>query len=277
MNKVESFEQYKSLIGEFKAECKKTTTNCYFLREDVQRYIEAGSLYYERHERTFLLTVRECTYDHIYYYQDAAAEVEFHKQDRQAVLDFVVRRNKVLDIASEEEKWKKAGFEPYKEYVRMCMKLDGEYTLGRADEEMAEGQRGKLFSYGDEKYAEQILKLWQANLDALSTPLPKLDTIRQMIRTGHVYYILDGTQVIGALYLDVLGKSCLLQHLVIDGSCRKQRLGFCLLNYAFVRISQEKVAMCNLWVDVQNVPACELYQKYGFEKDGLISKQYLYK
>lgn len=270
MNRIESFEQYKSLIREFKSACEKTTTNCYFLRGDVERYAEAGSLYYEQYGCTLLLIVRERTYDHIYYYQDTAAEVTFQKQGMQMVLDFVVREHKLSDIAREEEKWKKAGFEPYKEYVRMCFEISE--SLGEMQE-----QGEYCFSQGDEEYAEQILKLWQDSLDVLSTPLPDQATIRQMIRMGHVYYILDQTKVIGAVYLDVSGKSCLLQHLVVDGSYRKQRLGIRLISYAFSRILQEQVTMCNLWVDIQNTPAYELYQKYGFVKDGLISKQYLYK
>lgn len=276
VNKIETFEQYRTMTKEFRRAAEKVTGNCYFMPAEVKKYTEEGKLFYERQEGMLLFYVDEETYFHVYYYLDEKACPRFCRQDKTAILDFVCRKDKLEEIRKEEEKWRRAGFSLYKEYVRMCYKPEeGKRSLPDADCVKAEPFARYRFEKGNASYHEQILRLWEKNLDLLSTPLPKSGALCEMLEEGHVYYILDGEKVVGALYLDVTGKACLLQHIVIDPAYRKQGLGVCLLNYAFSCVKGE-VAVCNLWVDVENLPAYNMYRKYGFVEEGLLSKQYLY-
>lgn len=267
MYKIESFEQYRSIVKAFKAAHSPAATNCYFMPNEVKKYIEKSKLYYSEYDELLCIYVVEKEYDHLYYYCAADSEPLIAKEDKTIVLDFVTRKEKEELLKKEELRFSNAGFERYKYYIRMSRAVETEavsckYTLG----------------YGDTVYSSDIRRLWENSLDALSTPLPSEEEMDEMIKSETVYYMLDGEKIIAAVYMDVSGKNCLLQHISVDNSYRKQGLGEIMLKYAFNMVSSHKsVSSCNLWVDIDNTPAFNMYKKNGFTEDGLVSIQYLYK
>ena len=77
--------------------------------------------------------------------------------------------------------------------------------------------------------------------------------------------------------MDAASKSCVLKHLSIGRDYRRQGFGSFLMDYALKAMVEEGIEKCILWVDIDNTPAYENYVKYGFEQDGLWSRQMIWR
>lgn len=267
MNRIETFEQYKALTKEIKSKVSSVATNCYFMPNEAKQYIEQSKMYYEEFDGILCIYVVESRYNHLYYFRDKNVSIDIPSNNKTIVLDFVSRKEKEESLKEEEDCFVQAGFKNYKYYIRMKKDI-----VHCAEEIECKYE----FSYGDESYSSQIGSLWENSLDALSTPLPVDDKIKDMINANKVFYMLDKGKVISAVYMDASGKYSLLEHISVDNNYRKQGLGEKMLKYALDRIRELYDAeICRLWVDVNNTPALNMYLKNGFIEEGLISKQYI--
>ena len=206
-----------------------------------------------------LFYINEESYYRLCYFVSQDIENLTEKLDKVMCADIVVRKEKLCQLDKEIQPIKNLGLNVYKKYIRMTTEIVDK-NFGETEYE---------FSYGDIKYGDKILRLWKKNLDIYSTPLPIGDEIDSLINSNRLYYIKDENEIIGAVYFETMLRTCTLQHLVIDPMYRRQGLGKKLVEYGLNYMHSNGLKKCNLWVDIQNIPAYKSYINCGFKEDGL--------
>lgn len=270
MYKVESFDMYKELKAAQKGRAGKLINNIYFMPNEIKRLIELNKLYYESREDGLYFYVDETDYLRLYYIKSCEKELQQFADDKTLVLDFVFKENQQEFIKSQTDEWLKNGFKKYKRYVRMKKSLS-EIVTSKTNEKY------KVEIAGHSQ-AEAIIELWRESLDILSTSLPSVSEMYEMIDDGNVYCIDDNGNLVAAVFMNITGKtSVTLSHLSVSSKYRKQGIASVLVDGALNRMVNQGIENCILWVDEKNTPAYNMYVKYKFIPDGLISDQYLNK
>lgn len=80
--------------------------------------------------------------------------------------------------------------------------------------------------------------------------------------------------IVGYIIVWHIGDESELLTLAVDEGFRRQGIGTILLDYAVSSRAKSCDAKWFLEVACENKVACELYEKYGFEKTGIISDYY---
>lgn len=270
MKRIESYSLCNLLIKDFKKEYGKAVTNFFFLPNELKETLERKEMTYWQDKEVLIFYIEETDFSHIFYFAKGDKVPDLEKTGKTMILDLVARDiDNSKEIKLEEKRWIAAGFEIYKKYARL------KYTIVKEFYQNLNFIQNEDFdlSCADYQDIDAILDLWRANLDKYSTPLPNKRDMEQMMDTGHVYVIKQRNAVVGAVYMDTASKSCILNHLAVNPSYRRQGFGTVLMNYALRGMALEGIEKCCLWVDIHNIPAYESYKKYGFQEDGLWSKQ----
>lgn len=82
MEKLVSYEEYKSLVSDFRTNCRKAFSNNYFMPNSIKRYIELERAYYERTDRGLFFYFDEETYYRVCIYVDASIPFSLEKKDK---------------------------------------------------------------------------------------------------------------------------------------------------------------------------------------------------
>lgn len=270
MKKVESYEQCNLLIKNFKKANNKLITNFFFMPKELKAIIASREILYQESKEALIFCIEEKDFSHIFYFVKEESHFELENTGKIMILDLIARNmGDSKEIKQEERIWQSVGFREYKQYIRLWYHIEKEFY------EKIDFARYKDFnlSYAELMDMNAVSDLWEASLDRYSSPLPNDTDMKQLIKSGHVYVAKQNGIVTGAVYMDAASKSCILKHLAVKLSCRRQGLGTALMNYALKAMALENIERCCLWVDINNTPAYESYKKYGFEEDGLWSKQ----
>lgn len=270
MKKIESYEQCNLLIKNFKKNHGRLISNFFFLPKELKAVIADKEILYREREDSLVFCIEEEDFSHIFYFAEENACPELENTGKRMILDLIARKTSVPTETSREEKlWQSAGFGEYKQYIRLRYDIEKEFYA-----KMNAGQhKDYILSSAEPIDGNAVLNLWRTVLDRYSSPLPGDADMERVIKSGHVYAAKKNDIVIGAVYMETASKSCVLKHLAVDSSCRRQGLGTALINCALKAMASEHIERCFLWVDVNNTPAYESYKKYGFEEEGLWSKQ----
>lgn len=270
MKKIESYEQCNLLIKKFKKNNSKLVSNFFFMPKELKDIVANREVGYQENKESLIFCVEEKDFTHVFFFAKAESVLELEDTGKVMILDLVERNTGDLKGAKlEERSWIPAGFKEYKQYVRLRYSIKIEIYI-------------KMDTYQYKNYdflcaklvdVNMILDLWTTNLDKYSTPLPNKKDVERIVKSGHVYVAKQNGTVMGAVYMNAASKSCILNHLVIHPASRRQGLATMLMTYALKMMALEDIERCYLWVDVNNTPAYENYKKYGFEEDGLWSRQ----
>lgn len=272
MKKIVSYEQCNLLIKNFKKDHNKLITNFFFMPKELKELIVSKEIFYQESKDALILSIDEKDFSHIFYFVEEKPFLELEKTGKIMILDLIARKTSAsmeIEISQEEKIWQSVGFKEYKQYIRLLYHIEKDFY-----EKMEfDWHKDYHLSCAELMDRNAVLRLWEAGLDRYSSPLPAETDMEQLIKSGHVYVAKQEGDVTGAVYMDTASKSCILKHLTVSSSCRRQGLGTALMNYALKVMALEHIERCYLWVDVNNMPAYESYKKYGFKEDGLWSKQ----
>lgn len=270
MNNTEGLEQYSELISQLKtrASCKSLKTNCFLSTGEIGNYIAQGNWKYLEEPQKLYFFQKDAVAVHVYYYvaNEEVPEFEF-VSEVPIMVDFVLRERELAGFESMTfPLWQKAGFAFYKKYQRMRCNLRDYEVNGR--EGLPDGYEIK--TAGAEQ-AEEIRKLWEMFLDKYDIALPSVSEMTEQIHMGNVVCCMDHGKVCGAIFVDVNGRSGLVQHVTVHEEYRRKALGQHMMQYLCENLPKRNVTDFKLWVDVNNVAAINLYLKSGFKKDGIFS------
>ena len=270
MEKIESYEQCNLLIKNFKKNNNKTITNFFFLPKELKALIASKEIFYQENKEALIFCIEEKDFSHIFYFVNEKSFFELENTEKIMIIDLIARKICVSkEIELEEKIWRSVGFKEYKQYIRLWYHLEKDFY----EKIESDRHRDYQLTYAELMDRNAVLDIWETNLDKYSSPLPNDTDMEHLLKSGHIFVAKREGIVKGAVYMDVASKSCILKHLVVIPSCRRQGLSTALMNYALKAMVLEHIERCYLWVDINNTPAYENYKKYGFEEDGLWSKQ----
>ncbi len=89
---------------------------------------------------------------------------------------------------------------------------------------------------------------------------------------SHVYVAIIGNVVVGFVIFWDLGVECEIINIAVAPNYMRKGIGDKMLSFALDSMGKGKT--CFLEVDVENIPAIGLYNKYGFEACGEIKDYY---
>ncbi|MCH5351877.1 MAG: GNAT family N-acetyltransferase [Acutalibacter sp.] len=117
---------------------------------------------------------------------------------------------------------------------------------------------------GDE---DEILALLTASLPAADLP----DTID----VKNFSCIRRDGKIVACASGEVTGKGCVLAHVAVAESMRRQGLGYTLAQGALAAARKKGAEYFTLWVDEANLAAVRLYERCGFHKTNRTTEQWI--
>ncbi|MBQ3137296.1 MAG: GNAT family N-acetyltransferase [Clostridia bacterium] len=274
MIKIKSPEEYNALVKAFRARKGKPLTNCFLMPDELAAVINEGKLFSEESEDWLLLLCDREDYYCFYYYTsentDTADVKAFLKniKDKEVFSDVVFRQGRG-DTLTPSRLISDGVAEKYKTYQRMQLNVkDIDFSAVKVN-----FPKGYIMST-DCCDCEKISALWKEALDEKSTPLPKEEELKKLSAEGHLFTVFDGAGDLAAvIVLSVSGRQALIQHLAVSQKHRRKGLAAALMNRCFLSAKEEELVALRLWVDRENLSAVALYDRFDFQKDGMLCEQ----
>ena len=100
----------------------------------------------------------------------------------------------------------------------------------------------------------------------------KLEDLESNPFNRYIAYTIDGV-IIGIIIYSIKYEYAELEYIVIDKNYRRKNIASKLMNYMIEDLIKNNVISVSLEVNVENIPAINLYKKFAFEK-ATIRKNY---
>lgn len=269
MKKLNSYDDYKQVVGTFRKEHKKYFSNNYFMPGDIKRYIGLGRAYYECREHALLLYFdEECCY-RLCVYADMGYPLAFGEKGKKIYLRVTYKQGKedegLYFIGNELEK---NGFEHVSKTVQV--RGDTEQLLERCK--------------GAEKFARSLERKGFSIMHAAPIQYSEIEKFileSNIIKDYHLDYLTeeekqelpDGTYI----YIsDKDGNICGASICLIDGEMghgigvavkeQYKLLGFApvLAAYRFAWLCDKNVKHSAGWIVTTNDASIRYHKNLGY-------------
>lgn len=274
MIEIKTLDDFNGRVKNFRSQNGKALTNCFLMPDETAKLVSEGKMFFEEYPGWLLILCDRDDYYSLFYYaceeSDAGYVKDFIKTVKaKDVYADIVSRGGRGDMLTPEKLIKEGAAEKYKVYQRMQLNIK-DTDFSDVIINLPEG-----YSVS-EKFcdSEELNRLWKEALDEKSTPLPKEDELRKLLNEGHLFTVLDSENSLAAVtVLSVTGRQGLIQHVSVSKEHRRKGLAAALMNRCLLAASKEELTALRLWVDCENTSAIALYDRFGFEKDGMICDQ----
>ena len=163
MEKLQSLEQYKELLSQYKQVCRRGYTNNYLSMDMVKRYIDIQRIYYEAEEKALSFITDEEKYYRLYVQLSPETDFQLKRKDKPIMLRMVYKAGKKSEVVEKLEKSLLGqGFELYDKSVQivaqpmeMQQEVRAKYERAKAFLERA----GISLGYAREEHIEAIMAL----------------------------------------------------------------------------------------------------------------------
>ncbi len=284
MDLVTSFSQFSEWIKAFKIDKKAVCTNCFMLPGEIEKHISSGRIAVVSSPEELFFFIAENGFRRLVYYTSNPLS----SKDTESLLcasgimpvlaDLVARDSEPSQMDRIiETKWKPAGFSLYKTYIRLLMREIPSECFEPMEYAFQVNGRKYCIGTGDPLKAEEVVSLWGQCLDPFSITLPGEEETSSFIRQGKVHCITDDTgRLCAAMLRGDQGQRATVQHVCVHPDFRRLGLAHILMKASMHDAVKAGIHTCFLWVDEKNHPAIQLYKRFGFEPDGMISRQLLF-
>lgn len=274
MIEIKTLEDFNGIVKDFRSRNGKALTNCFLMPDETAKLISQGKMFFEEYPGWLLILCDRDDYYNLFYYacedSDTAFVKDFIKtvKEKDVYADIVSRSGRG-DMLTPEKLIKDGAAEKYKVYQRMQFNIkDADFS-----DVIINLPEGYSFSQNFCDF-EELNRLWKEALDEKSTPLPKDDELKKLMDEGHLLTVLDRENKLAAVtVLSVTGRQALIQHVSVSEKHRRKGLAAFLMNKCLLAADKEELTALRLWVDCENTSAIALYDRFGFEKDGMICDQ----
>ena len=86
MQLLESYDEYKDIVGEFRQKNRRYFSNVYFMRSDMERYIRLGRVSYEKAENAVIFYFDEEKYYRVCFYVSNEEKFFIGKQKKKILI-----------------------------------------------------------------------------------------------------------------------------------------------------------------------------------------------
>ncbi len=104
MEKLESYELYRELIKKSKLAYKNIFTNMDFLKTDLESYIKAGKMYYEKNQAGVLFFLDEGKYYKLYMCVNGQIEFKIMPENKKILIRNMYKKGQNISARSEVDK-----------------------------------------------------------------------------------------------------------------------------------------------------------------------------
>lgn len=269
MIKINSYEELSRLIFSYLK--KGVVTNTFISKEDFEKEIKFGSLYYfTTSAGLWLVRSREEYYILNYYltninYEDVAREV-FEKGLEKTIIVEIVGKNIFDDkFIGTCKFFEKLGMEVAVQRERFAKKQE---DINLNDVDNVEKTLVEILNCGEPDIST-VMEIFDDNFDKFYGCIPTKEAIIEDIKNQNLYKALIEDKIVGILHIKKDSKASEIRHLAVVKEARNQGVAGMLLKYY-----DKDVCVSNktVWTAKDNVAAQKAYAKNGYQKDGYISK-----
>ncbi len=254
---IDDFESLNQLITKFQK--KNTYSNNYFLIQQFVSLIEEKKMYvFVGQENLYLLVDRGISFQVYYHVNDLAENVDFGVS-KPLMMEIVYRG---LPPEAVKIFWIRNGFKDHltRNNLILVSKDIKQIELGESAVKI------KLADTSDE--AIKITALFQTELDTYTSDAKSLAEITEYVNSQNVLCAYIGNEFAGALQFEWKQNNCWLGHIAVDNKFRGKGIANRLVaEYIRVNAINENTKF-QLWVINDNLPAINLYTKFGFRYTG---------
>lgn len=274
MIEIKTLAEFNEKVKAFRSENGKTVSNCFLMPGEITELSSQGKLFIGEYPKWLLILCNREDYANLYYYTVADSDVSFVKEfvksvnTKEVYMDAVSRMGRG-DCLTPSRLIDEGAAEKYKVYQRMQLPVK-DIDFGSVSVNLAEGYIMSTDYCG----FQALNALWKDALDEKSTPLPKEEELKKICEEGHLFTVLDSSgNPVAVTVLTVSAGQGLIQHVSVSKQHRRKGLAVSLMNKSLLAARDEGLTMLRLWVDCENTSAIALYDRFNFEKDGMLCDQ----
>lgn len=270
MDKIHSYEQIRSFVGEIRNLQKGFQTNFYWDEQKHPYWIESSSLFFMKWESCYILIHQNEGFSNLYY---ITTDIILFTE---ALKKLSVNKNYVIDIVCKEngkgevEELIRIGFVPYK----LLFRMSHIGLLAKDGWDVSE-----KVNHANTSDTIMIYNILHSNFDPICEQLPSIQEVKDYIIKKQVLVIKDKNDLCGFIIYEILGAtSWYLRYWYTSPKYRNIKVGARLLKAALLKGKSTKRQQ--LWVISDNENAIKRYEHYGFKRESindyvLIKKTYL--
>ena len=252
-SKITSIEHYDEVVARYNL--RGSYSSNYMLRGEILELVRGGNLSVVStgHNVFFIVPKPGCF--RLYYYLNDTSELVFF--DKGNFVTEILYRGDAFYPGGEVEFFLRCGF--FKNLIRdQYAGIYKDLTLARDDD----GVSIKIATTMDEvKYA---CELFNSSFDSFSgdfIPESEYETLRD---NGDVVVATIGDLLSGALHQTIENNVAWISHVAVGEHARGRHVGQSLVDFYVTRNMKSEKSRYMFWVQRQNIPAVNMYQKKGF-------------
>ena len=270
MKKLESFDEYKNIIKDYRLVCKRPFSNVYFMPDDIKRYIELGRAGYERSESGIIFFFDEETYYRTCLYVNERGKFTISPQKKRVLIKNVYQQGeKDEKLLCAESRLAELGFKKIGTSVAI------------------QGEPQKLFQRCKhmKKYAEALEKKGYRCIEAGFSLFEEIEAIivesgiikdyqlnyrtdeeKQKLERGSYLCMMKDEHQICAV------SACIIEHDIAKGvamavkdNYKMHGLAPILTYYRLKWLCDHDINCINAWILTDNEPSLRYHQSLGYE------------
>ena len=263
VERVESLDDYKSLVRENKSRLGKAVTNCRLLSSAFLGPIGDGRLFWERVPNGLVFLVDEGGYLNVYYHVQEGTALPSLNTGRVLLVEEVVRSG-----ARPSQLVASSGF--------LCVRRNLQYSLtcdnmaGKGDTQDVDGYR--IARCTDDAMASQVVSLWEEGLGAFDVPADHRDFLAQ---GDTVLCAVDkNDELAGAYWWHDAGRTRNARHVVVAENHRRKGVAQALVRSCARDAAQAGMLRVLTWISEDNAASISLHVGVGYKPTGQQIWQY---
>lgn len=279
MQKINSLEEYKSIIQWNKKRLTSIVKNCFLMNTVMEQYISQGRLYAQKYEDGVLLFVDERLYYNMFYFWKEDKPFPILELDRPVLVEEIDNNNSRMEYLKKIElQLHNAGFELFKKNLQVELSIDDNFEAiqkNLKDRLASSNEQGlKYVICNNEEMYKEAVSLWYSALD--ETDIPSCHTIMKE-DNNLLCIVTPNGHVASTNWWKVNGVVSECRHTVTHPDYYRQGLGSLTLLLWISMVQKQGVKKCITWIHEHNFASLEMCKKVGFVPNNKISKQYILK
>lgn len=267
MIKVNSYEEYRQILKEYKKGKKQIITNMYLMREPLKKIISEDRFFLANKEGALIFLVDEKNYYRLFFYQSDEEIVNLSKQDKEILIEIIYNNavdNSAIKKVMNAYALSGARFDKKCHLYEFPIEkrtefLDAEYD--RSLRALAEnGLSPEIAQCSD---IGEIQSLWDQYLDKFDFEFITDQELLDIIDNQEIMVIKDKGHVIATISLKYSEGKILECHQTVSEKYRGMGLGKILLLLSFKKAMDLNIAVYNAWIDDENTVSINCHLKAG--------------
>lgn len=278
MKKIESFLQLENMINTYKHGAKGIYTNCFVLRNELEKLISEERLYFDCSTNALQIICDEEVYYHLYFYASLKDDFHFSEFDKPVLCDMlcttVIREKDALAQRKIEE----SGFKLHAENRQFVISISKQVEQARSEfdkltERMTDN--GYHLKAAEKEDFMSIYNLWKRNLDAFVFRAVGKEEWEGAFSEKKIHCIKDACgNICAARWYENINKNSWEHHVTVDEMHRGMGFARILLLQQMIAAETEDCNQVLCWIEKNNHSSIKLHGFWG-DFNNKISKQYV--